>query len=114
MRIQLLGSKLDCLTMQETVEAADKIIQAGKPVQHVVINANKINLMQKDKKLQEIVNSSPLINADGASIVLAAKLLGKKVPERVTGIDLMEELLKLANEKAYRIFFLWCDRGNCA
>lgn len=105
MRIQLLGSKLDCLTMKETVAAADQIIQAGKPVQHVVINANKINLMKKDKKLQDIVNSSPLINADGASILLAAKLLGKKVPERVTGIDMMEEMLKLANDKAYRIYF---------
>ncbi|WP_221769652.1 WecB/TagA/CpsF family glycosyltransferase [Listeria booriae] len=105
MRIELLGSNLDCLTMQETVAKVDEIIHAKIPVQHVVINANKINLMQTDEKLRSIVNSSPLINADGASILLAAKMLGKKVPERVTGIDLMEEVLKLANEKAYRVFF---------
>ncbi|PNP89418.1 glycosyltransferase [Listeria newyorkensis] len=91
--------------MQETVAKVDTIIQEKVPVQHVVINANKINLMQKDEKLRDIVNSSPLINADGASILLAAKMLGKQLPERVTGIDLMDEVLQLANRKAYRVFF---------
>ncbi|WP_221645133.1 WecB/TagA/CpsF family glycosyltransferase [Listeria booriae] len=105
MRIELLGSNLDCLTMQATVARVEQIIEARTPVQHVVINANKINLMQKDEKLRAIVNSSPLINADGASILLAGKMLGKKVPERVAGIDLMDEVLQLANEKAYRVFF---------
>ena len=33
-------------------------------------------------------------------------LLNKPLPERVAGIDLMEELVKLAAEKKYRIFFL--------
>ncbi|WP_221635130.1 WecB/TagA/CpsF family glycosyltransferase [Listeria booriae] len=105
MRIELLGSNLDCITMQATVARVEQIIEARTPVQHVVINANKINLMQKDEKLRAIVNSSPLINADGASILLAGKMLGKKVPERVAGIDLMDEVLQLANEKAYRVFF---------
>ncbi|WP_311773776.1 WecB/TagA/CpsF family glycosyltransferase [Listeria booriae] len=105
MRIQLLGSELDALTMTATVEKIDQIIQTGKPVQHVVINANKINLMQKDEDLRAIVNSSPLINADGASILMAAKMLGLDVPERVAGIDLMDEVLKLANERQYRVFF---------
>ncbi|WP_325064985.1 WecB/TagA/CpsF family glycosyltransferase [Paenilisteria weihenstephanensis] len=105
MRIELLGSELDALTMKETVTRVDQIIRKGEPVQHVVINANKINLMQKDASLRAIVNSSPLINADGASILLAAKLLGLQVPERVAGIDLMDEVLKLANECRYRVFF---------
>ncbi|WP_220132250.1 WecB/TagA/CpsF family glycosyltransferase [Listeria rustica] len=105
MRIQLLGSELDALTMEQTVARVDEIIQIGKPVQHVVINANKINLMQKDAELRAIVNRSPLINADGASILMAAKLLGLDVPERVAGIDLMDEVLKLANARKYKVFF---------
>ena len=35
-------------------------------------------------------NICPLINADGASIVWAAKKLGIPLKERVTGIDLFE------------------------
>ncbi|MBC1417885.1 WecB/TagA/CpsF family glycosyltransferase [Listeria fleischmannii] len=102
----MLGSYLDCLTMDETVSEVKKIIVARKPTQHVVINAGKINLMKKNEALRNIVNSCPLINADGSSIVLAGKFLGHPVPERVTGIDLMERLLKEASEENYSLFLL--------
>ncbi|EIA20226.1 hypothetical protein KKC_08152 [Listeria fleischmannii subsp. coloradonensis] len=46
----MLGSYLDCLTMDETVSEVKKIIVARKPTQHVVINAGKINLMKKMKR----------------------------------------------------------------
>ncbi|QIK58242.1 WecB/TagA/CpsF family glycosyltransferase [Erysipelothrix sp. HDW6A] len=90
--------------MDETVREVDEIIQRRVPTQHVVINASKINLMNKDEELTNIINSCPIINADGASILWAAKKLGVSLKERVTGIDLFEELLKLSNVKKYRIF----------
>lgn len=111
MRIELLGSNLDVLTMEGTVARVNQIIQARKPVQHVVINANKVNLMQKDERLREIVNSSALINADGASILLAAKMLKLKVPERIAGIDLMDEVLRLADKQRYSVFFFGATEG---
>ncbi|MHC5251600.1 hypothetical protein UR08_09960 [Listeria kieliensis] len=92
--------------MSETLEEIERIIDARKPTQHVVINANKINLMYQDEKLRQIVNSAPLINADGSSILLAGKILGHKIPERVTGIDLFEKLLDISVVKGYRPFFL--------
>lgn len=104
-RIRLLNSYVDNLTMAETMENIEVIIQNKVPMQHVVINASKINLMEKDATLSEIINASPLINADGASILLAGKLLGKPLVERVTGIDLFMELLVLCEEKGYRPYF---------
>lgn len=106
MRVQFLNSNIDNLTMNETLTKIDIIIKNGKPVQHVVVNANKINLMQRDLLLRSIVNSSELINADGASILLAGKLLGKPVVERVTGIDLFCELLVKCETNGYRPYFL--------
>ncbi len=106
LRIQLLGSYVDGITMDETVERVKMIIAEGIPTQHVVVNAGKINQMQKDKALRDIVNACPLINADGSSIVLASKVLGKRIPERVTGIDLMMRLLEVASEERYSIFLL--------
>ena len=50
------------------------------------------------------LNSCPLINADGASIVWAAKRLGIPLKERVTGIDLFLKLVKLASLKGYKIY----------
>ncbi|WP_317914166.1 WecB/TagA/CpsF family glycosyltransferase [Carnobacterium maltaromaticum] len=104
-RLKILNSYVDNLTMSQTIEKVEHIIQKKIPTQHVVINANKINLMGKDSTLAAIVNSSPLINADGSSILIAAKLLGKPLVERVTGIDLFINLLSLCEEKGYRPYF---------
>lgn len=104
-RVRLLGSFLDCLTMEETINRAVEAIKEKKCIQHVVINASKINLMQQDSELKEIVNSCPIINADGQSIVWAGRFLGYHVPERVAGIDLFEELVRTCAEEGFRPYF---------
>jgi N-acetylglucosaminyldiphosphoundecaprenol N-acetyl-beta-D-mannosaminyltransferase len=58
-----------------------------------------------DKELEKSVVEADIINADGQAIVWAANLLGKKLPERVSGIDLMEELVKRSFEKGYKCYF---------
>ena len=57
-------------------------------------------------ELQNSVNRSDLINADGQAVVWASKFLGKPLKERVAGIDLMENLVKVSHIKKYKIFFL--------
>ena len=103
-RYPILNTYVNAISMDETIEEVEKIIEAGKPTQHVVINALKVNLMNENQKLREIVNSCPLINADGASIIWAAKKLGVPLKERVTGIDLFENLVRVAAEKGYKIY----------
>ena len=103
-RYPILNTYVNAISMDETIAEVEKIIKAGKPTQHVVINALKGNLMNENAELQKIVNACPLINADGASIVWAAKKLGVPLTERVAGIDLFENLVKLAAEKGYKIY----------
>ena len=103
-RYPILNTYVNAISMDETITEVEKIIKAGKPTQHVVINALKVNLMNENAELQKIVNACPLINADGASIVWAAKKLGVPLTERVAGIDLFENLVKLAAEKGYKIY----------
>lgn len=103
-RYPILNTYVNAISMDETICEVEKIIAKGIPTQHVVINALKVNLMNEDPKLREIVNACPLINADGASIVWAAKKLGVPLKERVAGIDLFENLVKVAAEKGYKIY----------
>lgn len=104
MRFSILNTYVNALSLDETVKEVEGIIQRRNPTQHVVINASKVNLMEADQKLAEIINGCPLINADGASIVWAAKQLGVPLKERVTGIDLFQELIKLAAVKGYKVY----------
>lgn len=103
-RYKILNTYVNAISMDETIAEVEMIIAARKPTQHVVINALKVNLMREDPELRKIVNSCPLINADGASIVWAAKKLGVPLKERVAGIDLFENLVKVAAEKGYKIY----------
>lgn len=104
-RIKILGTYVDSLTMEETIFEVKKIIENRKCIQHVVVNASKVNLMQRDRALRNIVNSCPLINADGYSILWAAKKLGYCLPERVAGIDLFQNLVEVSAKEGYRVFF---------
>lgn len=103
-RFSILNTYVNALTLDETIKEVEKIIGRGVPTQHVVVNASKVNLMEANNELAKIVNDCPLINADGASIVWAAKKLGVPLTERVTGIDLFQELVKLSAEKGYKIY----------
>lgn len=103
-RYKIMNTYVNCLTMDETIERVVDIIKKGVPTQHVVINASKVNLMEEDSNLAEIVNSCPLINADGASIVWAAKKLNVPLKERVTGIDLFMKLVDISVDNKYKLY----------
>ena len=105
-KINFLDIPLDVLTMDETINKIDEAIFFDKQIHHCVINASKVVKIQNDKILKESVINSDVINADGMSIVWAARFLGYKIQERVAGIDLMQNLIRLAHENKYNCFFL--------
>ncbi|KRF54321.1 UDP-N-acetyl-D-mannosamine transferase [Bacillus sp. Soil745] len=104
--VELFNCNVACLDMEQTLDEIKRIIDKREISQHVVINAGKVVLMHENIKLKKIVSECPIINADGQSIVWASRFLKKPLPERVAGIDLMEELIKLSNKKSYSIYFL--------
>ena len=105
-RVNFIGIPLDNLSMSETLDRIENAIFNNKQIHHCVINAGKVVKMQSDKELKESVISSDIINADGMSIVWAARFLGLEIKERVAGIDLMDNLVELAYKKNYNCFFL--------
>ena len=105
-RPRFLSLPLDPLTMEDTVERCRQLILSGRPAQHVVLNAGKCVLIQDEPDVRDIVASCDLVSPDGQSVVWGARLLGIPVPERVTGIDLMERLLQLAAAEQWPVYLL--------
>jgi N-acetylglucosaminyldiphosphoundecaprenol N-acetyl-beta-D-mannosaminyltransferase len=105
-KVSLLGCVIDALTFSETLDEIDRLIADGRPVQHCVVNAAKIVLLERDPRLREIVSTCALVNADGQSVVWAARILGRPLPERVAGIDLFLALLGLAEARGYGVYFM--------
>lgn len=105
-RVDLLGTKVDAFTFNETIQKMIDIIERKEITQHVVLNANKINLLYKNPELKAIIEDCGIINADGQSVVWADKFFNKMLPERVTGIDLFEKMVSVSAEKEFRVYYL--------
>lgn len=105
-RAELLGCSIDRLDMQATLARCEELIRTGDFGQHVAINAAKLVAMRGNPQLSDIVARCELVSADGQSVVWASRLVGDPLPERVTGIDLMQELLGLAERRGFRVYVL--------
>lgn len=104
--IEMLGCKMHAITMDDSIDWIADRIDSKKFTQHVVVNVAKIVNMQLDKTLADSIHACDIVNIDGMGVVWAGRLLGHRIPERVAGIDLFDQLLKMAEERAYPVFFL--------
>src|ERR1700722_3582648 len=102
----LFGVPIDNLTLEETVGRVEEMIHEGETHQHVVVNVDKIVKRQNDLELRNAVLSCDLINADGQPIVWASRLLQNPLKERVTGVDLFDNLVARCAEKGYQPYLL--------
>lgn len=109
-RVTVMGVPVDPWTMAQTVERTKELIDSGAFAHLIGVNADKLLQMRDDSEMDAIVRRCEVVNADGASMVMAAQRLGEPVPERVAGIDLMGELCSLAEREGYRVFLLGAKR----
>ena len=105
-RAQVLGCAIDRVDMSEAARRCDRFIRERAGAQHMAINAAKIVAARHDPELRALIAHCELITADGQSVVWASRLLGDPLPARVAGIDLMLELLALAEARGYRVYLL--------
>lgn len=105
-RITILNTIIDVLNIQDTINLVEKYVQTKTPLHLMGVNADKINEVNDNARMKQIVNSCGVINADGASVILASKYLKKPLPERVAGVDLMQSLVALSEKKGYSIYLL--------
>lgn len=104
--VAVLGVPFDNLTMDEAVELMEeKINESGF---HQVATANVDFLMHaiRDRELQDILCSCDLVVPDGMPIVWAARLMGARLKERVSGVDLVPRLAELSSRRGYGIYLL--------
>lgn len=108
-KIKLFNIPIDAITMSQTLQIVEESIKGRRQIHHSVVNAGKIVLMQQDNKLESSVLAADIINADGQAVVWAANILGYDIPERVSGIDLMEQLVSRSQDNGYKCFFLGAE-----
>ena len=76
------------------------------------INAHSYNTARKDAAFAEALLKGDALIPDGASIVLAFKLLRHEKIERIAGWDLFQYEMKKLNAKRRTCFFLGSSEGT--
>lgn len=104
--VRLFGLPVAAFTLHETVQYIMDSVRQNGHISHADINTFKVVQMQEDPELRTCVAAADLISADGMGIVWAASLLGKKIPGRVTGIDLMQALIQEAAANNKSVYLL--------
>lgn len=104
-KVEILGVKVDSVTMDEAVSTACGFIEAGEPKMIATANAEMIMNATTDGELFKILNEADLVVPDGAGTVWAANYLGCNMKERVAGYDLAQKLLALAPKLGLKIYF---------
>ncbi|WP_394218225.1 WecB/TagA/CpsF family glycosyltransferase [Halobacillus trueperi] len=79
-----------------------------------IITANPEIVMRANDDWDYMKNlqRATYITADGIGIVKASRILGQTVPERVTGYDVMMELLRVSDVKKYKIYLLGAEQDT--
>ncbi|MGK7896596.1 MAG: WecB/TagA/CpsF family glycosyltransferase [Xenococcus sp. (in: cyanobacteria)] len=105
-RKTILNGSFDPVTTEETLDWAIRLIKSGGRGYVCTVNVAILMMMSADSRLQNFIEKASLIVADGKPIVWASRWLSQALPERVTGIDLIDSLAARAEKEQFSIYLL--------
>ncbi len=102
----ILGYQITTMDIRTSIEKIISWINdnAHKKV-FVCANPHSLVLAKDDAQFQQAIHSADLVTADGAGIILASKILGGEIRERVTGSDIFRALSEELNRTGGRSYF---------
>ncbi len=110
-RIDILGVGIDNVTMEEAVERAMELLTDGKRHYVVTPNAEILYECGRDAAVMEAVKNADLILPDGAGVVLASKILGTPLKEKVAGVEFAVNILPKLVEAKKKLYLLGSKPG---
>lgn len=102
--VDIMGVPVDNVTMDKAVDRVISFLSEDKVHSVFTPNAEIMMAAQRDANLKSILMTADLLVADGAGVVLASKILGRNLPERVAGFDLINRVFSLSRKKKFKLF----------
>lgn len=101
---QYLGVDVITLNYEEIIADIKKRMDAGLTSTIIAVNPEKVMTASKDEGVKSLINEATYQIPDGVGILLASRLKGGMIRSRVTGVDMMERLLKFAADEGKKVF----------
>jgi N-acetylglucosaminyldiphosphoundecaprenol N-acetyl-beta-D-mannosaminyltransferase len=112
-RVELLGVPIDVLTREQLIERVGWFIERGRPATVSYVNMHVLDRVGKHPDLLDFFRDLDLCYCDGKGVVLAARMQGENLPERMTGADWIWDLAARA-EGRWRIAWIGGEPGVTA
>ncbi len=110
-RVNILGAPVRAHTIDSLLAHMEELISAPGTAVAYAVNAHALNLTYRHPDYLEALRRADLVYADGASLQLAARVLGSRIPEKLTTTDVWPRLCDLARRRGYRFFLLGGEEG---
>jgi len=107
----ILGVKIHTIDKAQALDTIEAFIRSRKPHMVVTLDASAVVLAHREPELMEIINSADLVTPDSIGILWAAKRFGIDIPERVSGVELVEHLCERGAKTGYRPYLLGAAPG---
>ena len=109
--IDILGVQVHAVTYLQVIDIIGDWITQGDPHQLATANPEFVMAAQHNPEFCKVLNHADLCVPDGVGLLWAAQRLGRVLPERVTGSDLVPLLARKAAEKGWRVYLLGAGPG---
>ncbi|MCL6502485.1 MAG: WecB/TagA/CpsF family glycosyltransferase [Pirellulales bacterium] len=112
-QVSLFGMQIDALRMDEVVAQLLTWVAARERCRYVVTpNVQHAVLFQEHAGLRQAYADAALIVPDGAPLMLVARWLGRPLPERVPGSDLVPALFAAAQvRQGLKVYLMGAATG---
>jgi len=104
--VWIWGLPLARLTYHETLDEVDRLIRRGRPAFFITANLHYAMLTSRHQRLRSVNDQAAFLVADGMPLVWYSRLVGRALPQRVAGSDLIYMLFERAAEQGHRVFLL--------
>lgn len=110
----ILGVRIHAVTMAETLAWIEAAVAARAPRQICTGNPEFLMAAQRDREFFDVLNRADLVVPDGMGLLMAARWLRARLPERVAGSDLIYRIVERAAQRGWSIYFLGAAEGVAA
>ena len=110
-RVNVLGVGVDPLAVEDLHAEIGHLVRGSKRALVLNANANCLNLCYEDPALRDFLNQAEIVLCDGAGVMLAARILGARIPERITYADWAWRLAAFAAAEGFSLYFLGARPG---
>ena len=106
-KIFLLGVGFSDASMKEVLEFIVTGLQNQSEKYYIVTpNPELLVIASKDDNYRKVLNSAKLALPDGIGVIVAGKIMGKPLKERIHGVDLVKSLCKEVSKQPITVGFL--------